>query len=158
RFDVIWTTTTRIKDRTMISNKLTARLSDPSLVRTQAFIGGEWVSSSANAVIDVTNPATGELLAQVPDMRLENTRQAVDLAAKAQKDWAAATGKERAAILRRFYDLVMASQEDLAIILTAEMGKPLAESRGEVAYGASYIEWFGEETKRIYGDTVPGHH
>ncbi|MCZ0961099.1 NAD-dependent succinate-semialdehyde dehydrogenase [Paracoccus sp. EF6] len=105
----------------------------------------------------VVNPATGALLAEVADMGVPETRDAIDAAHAAQKGWAARTGKERAAHLRRWHDLIMANQEDLARILTAEMGKPLAEARGEIAYGAAYVEWFAEEAKRVYGDTIPGH-
>ncbi|MFT4163013.1 NAD-dependent succinate-semialdehyde dehydrogenase [Shinella sp.] len=142
----------------MIAQSLLSRLSDPTLVREQALLAGDWVTSANGQTIDVRNPSTGEVLAQVPDMGLEEIRAAITVADKAQKSWALATGKERAIILRRWYDLVMANQKDLATILTAEMGKPFAEAMGEVAYGAGYIEWFGEEAKRIYGDTIPGHH
>ncbi|QRI66291.1 NAD-dependent succinate-semialdehyde dehydrogenase (plasmid) [Shinella sp. PSBB067] len=142
----------------MTAQSLLSRLSDPTLVREQALLAGDWVTSANGQAIDVRNPSTGEVLAQVPDMGLEEIRAAITAADKAQKSWALATGKERAVILRRWYDLVMANQKDLATILTAEMGKPFAEAMGEVAYGAGYIEWFGEEAKRIYGDTIPGHH
>lgn len=142
----------------MIAQSLLSRLSDPTLVREQALLAGDWVTSASGQTIDVRNPSTGEVLAQVPDMGLEEIRAAITAADRAQKSWALATGKERAMILRRWYDLVMANQKDLATILTAEMGKPFAEAMGEVAYGAGYIEWFGEEAKRIYGDTIPGHH
>ncbi|MBN9164993.1 MAG: aldehyde dehydrogenase family protein, partial [Myxococcales bacterium] len=142
----------------MIAQSLLSRLSDPTLVREQALLAGDWVTSANGQAIDVRNPSTGEVLAQVPDMGLEEIRAAITAADRAQKSWALATGKERAMILRRWYDLVMANQKDLATILTAEMGKPFAEAMGEVAYGAGYIEWFGEEAKRIYGDTIPGHH
>jgi len=141
----------------MIAPSLTARLADPSLVREEALLAGEWVAPVPGSVIAVRNPSTGEVLAEVADMSLEDIRRAINEADRAQKLWAEATGKERAAILRRWFDLVMANQRDLATILTAEMGKPFAESMGEVAYGAGYIEWFGEEAKRIYGDTIPGH-
>ena len=140
----------------MIAASLTNRLADPSLVREQALLAGEWVDAAAR--IEVRNPSTGELLAEVADMALPDIRRAIVAADVAQRLWAEATGKERAAILRRWYDLVVANTDDLATILTAEMGKPLAEAKGEIAYGAGYIEWFGEEAKRIYGDTIPGHH
>jgi succinate-semialdehyde dehydrogenase/glutarate-semialdehyde dehydrogenase len=140
----------------MIASSLTNRLKDPSLVREQALLAGEWVNTPAR--ITIRNPANDEVLAEVADTGLAEIRSAIIAAEAAQKLWAAATGKERAAILRRWYDLVVANTEDLAIILTAEMGKPLAEARAEIAYGAGYIEWFGEEAKRIYGDTIPGHH
>ncbi|CAO3436277.1 NAD-dependent succinate-semialdehyde dehydrogenase [Azospirillum doebereinerae] len=141
----------------MTFSALTEKLSDPDLVRTQAFVSGEWCDAADGRTFDVVNPSTGQPIATVADVDLPDIRRAIDLAAAVQPAWAAATGKQRAAVLRRFYDLVMANQNDLAIILTAEMGKPLAEARGEVAYGAGYIEWFGEEAKRIYGDTIPGH-
>jgi len=140
----------------MIAASLTNRLADPSLVREQALIAGEWVGAAAR--IEIRNPSSGELLAEVADMALPDIRRAIVAADVAQKLWAETTGKERAAILRRWYDLVVANTDDLATILTAEMGKPLAEAKGEIAYGAGYIEWFGEEAKRIYGDTIPGHH
>ncbi|WP_426034628.1 NAD-dependent succinate-semialdehyde dehydrogenase [Cypionkella sp. TWP1-2-1b2] len=140
----------------MIASSLTNRLKDPCLVREQALLAGEWVDTPAR--IEIRNPATDEVLAEVADTGLPEIRSAIIAAEVAQKLWAATTGKERAAILRRWYDLVVANTEDLAIILTAEMGKPLAEARAEIAYGAGYIEWFGEEAKRIYGDTIPGHH
>ncbi|MDX3977412.1 NAD-dependent succinate-semialdehyde dehydrogenase [Shinella sp.] len=142
----------------MIAQSLLSRLSDPGLVREHALLAGEWVTSANGQTIAVTNPSTGEVLAEVPDMGLDEIRKAIAAADVAQKSWAQATGKERAVILRRWYDLVMANQRDLATILTAEMGKPFMEAMGEVAYGAGYIEWFGEEAKRIYGDTIPGHH
>ena len=142
----------------MIAPSLKNRLNDPSLVREEALLAGSWVSATSGQTIAVRNPATGEVLANVADMALSEIRQAIEGAALAQKLWAEATGKERAFILRRWYDLVTANAEDLAVILTAEMGKPLTEARGEIAYGAGYIEWFGEEAKRIYGDTIPGHH
>lgn len=141
----------------LATRSLLDRLSDRTLLRDQAFYGGEWRDAGNGAQFDVTNPSTGEVLARVADTGLEDIRRAIDLAEAAQKDWAAATGKERAAVLRRFFDLVMANIDDLAVILTAEMGKPLSEARGEIAYGASYLEWFGEEAKRVYGDTIPGH-
>jgi len=142
----------------MIAQSLASRLADPSLVRERAFLAGKWVQSASGETVAVRNPSTGEILAQVPDLSIAEIREAIGHADAAQKRWAPTTGKERAQILRRWFDLVMASQRDLATILTAEMGKPFAEAMGEVAYGAGYIEWFGEEAKRIYGDTIPGHH
>ena len=141
----------------MSSTSLAARLADPTLLRQEALFAGEWRASSSGRRIAVNNPSNGETLAEVPDTTIEELQACISAANEAQKSWAQATGKERALVLRRWYDLVMANQEDLAIILTAEMGKPIAEARGEIAYGASYIEWFGEEAKRIYGDTIPGH-
>lgn len=141
----------------MNTTNIIDRLNDPSLFREQAFLAGNWVDSTEGKKISVRNPANGELLTEVADLSLKEIRSAIDEASKAQVAWAEMTGKERAAILRRWYDLVIHNQEDLAIILTAEMGKPLAEARGEITYGAGYIEWFAEEAKRVYGDTIPGH-
>ena len=141
----------------MIASTLLKRLADPSLVREQALLAGDWVDATSGERITVRNPANGDVLAEVADMSLDEIRAAITAADVAQKLWAEATGKERAEIMRRWYDLVMANLEDLAVILTAEMGKPISEARGEIAYGAGYIEWFGEEAKRIYGDTIPGH-
>jgi succinate-semialdehyde dehydrogenase / glutarate-semialdehyde dehydrogenase len=130
-------------------------LADPSLLETRAFLGGEWVE--AGKTFAVTNPATGETVAHVADLTAEDTRKAVDVAYEAQKEWRARTAKERCAILLRWNDLMLENQEDLAKILTAEMGKPLAEAQGEIAYGASFIQWFAEEARRVYGDVIPGH-
>lgn len=142
----------------MISNALLSKLADPSLVTDRALIAGEWVEKSdSGKTFDVTNPSNGDVIATLPDMNRAETKRAIDAAYKAQKAWAKKTGKERAAILRRLYDLMVANADDLATILTMEMGKPLAEARGEILYGASYVEWFGEEAKRVYGDTIPGH-
>ncbi|PRY25504.1 succinate-semialdehyde dehydrogenase/glutarate-semialdehyde dehydrogenase [Aliiruegeria haliotis] len=138
-------------------DSLKARLSDPDLLRTQAYLGGEWVDADSGETHDVINPANGGTLATVPHLGRAEVARAIALAEAAQKDWAARTAKERAGMLRRWYDLIMENQEDLAVILTAEMGKPLAEARGEIGYGASFIEWFAEEAKRIYGETIPGH-
>jgi succinate-semialdehyde dehydrogenase/glutarate-semialdehyde dehydrogenase len=132
-------------------------LSDPNLFRQQGYIDGAWVGAGNRATIEVTNPATGEVLGTVPNMGAEETRAAIDAADAAWPAWRAMTGKERAAILRRWNDLMLANQDDLARLMTAEQGKPLAEAKGEVAYAASFIEWFAEEGKRIYGDTIPGH-
>ncbi len=130
-------------------------LADPSLLETRAFLGGEWVE--AGKTFAVTNPATGETVAHVADLTAEDTKKAVDIAYEAQKEWRARTAKERCAILLRWNDLMLENQEDLAKILTAEMGKPLAEAQGEIAYGASFIQWFAEEARRVYGDVIPGH-
>ncbi|GGA20245.1 NAD-dependent succinate-semialdehyde dehydrogenase [Neptunicoccus cionae] len=130
-------------------------LNDPSLLEPRAYINGEWISNGATFA--VTNPATGTKIADVTDVSVAETAAAIDHAHKAQKDWAAWTGKERGAVLRRWYDLIVENADDLAAILTAEMGKPLPEAKGEILYGASFIEWFAEEAKRIYGDVIPGH-
>ncbi|WP_186392158.1 MULTISPECIES: NAD-dependent succinate-semialdehyde dehydrogenase [unclassified Pannonibacter] len=141
-----------------ISTSLLSRLKDASLVTDKAYINGSWRSASeSGATFEVTNPANGEVIATLPDMGREETAQAIDAAHAAQAAWAARTGKDRAAVLRKLFDLMVANADDLATILTMEMGKPLAEARGEILYGASYMEWFAEEAKRVYGDTIPGH-
>jgi len=130
-------------------------LKDPKLFRTQCYVDGQWIGSPQT--LPVRNPASGSVLATVPKLGAEETRRAIDAAERAWPAWRAKTAKERAAILRKWFDLMMANQEDLAQILTAEQGKPLTESRGEIAYGASFIEWFAEEGKRAYGDVIPQH-
>src|SRR5438045_3840284 len=133
------------------------KLQDQKLFRQQCYVDGEWVDAIGRETIPVKNPATGETLGTVPKMGAEETRRAIEAADRALPAWRGKTAKERAQILRRWYDLMMANQEDLARLMTAEQGKPLTESRGEIAYAASFIEWFGEEGKRIYGDTIPSH-
>ncbi|WP_127116057.1 NAD-dependent succinate-semialdehyde dehydrogenase [Shimia sediminis] len=135
---------------------LKSLLKDPSLLETRAYIGGQWVDGD-NGTFDVTNPARGDVVAQVADLSRAQVAGAIAQAETAQKEWAQWTGKERANVLRKWFDLMMENQQDLGIILTAEMGKPLAEAVGEIAYGASFIEFFAEEAKRIYGETIPGH-
>lgn len=135
---------------------LKSLLKDPTLLETRAYINGEWVLGE-NGTFDVTNPARGDVVASVADVTRPQVSGAIAVAEKAQKEWAAWTGKERAAVLRRWFDLMMENADDLATILTAEQGKPHAEAKGEIAYGASFIEFFGEEAKRIYGETIPGH-
>ncbi|HEU4653265.1 MAG TPA: NADP-dependent succinate-semialdehyde dehydrogenase [Steroidobacteraceae bacterium] len=135
----------------------TFALRDRSLFREQAFVGGRWEDAADGRTVAVTNPATGEVLGHVPNMTGAETRRAIEAAEKALPDWRARTAKERAQILRRWFDLMMSNQEDLAVLMTVEQGKPLAESRGEIAYAASFLEWFGEEAKRVYGDVIPGH-
>ncbi len=130
-------------------------LSDPSLLETRAYVNGQWIENGET--FPVLNPATGEEIVQVTDLGVEEASLAIDAAHQAKADWAAMTGKERGAVLRKWHDLLVANADDLARILTAEMGKPLAEARGEILYGASYVEWFAEEAKRIYGNTIPGH-
>jgi succinate-semialdehyde dehydrogenase/glutarate-semialdehyde dehydrogenase len=132
-------------------------LKDPGLLRTQAYLGGEWVGAQNQATREVLNPATGRKLGTVPNMGAGETRRAIEAAAAALPAWAKKTAQERALVLRRWYDLMLANQDDLARIMTAEQGKPLAEARGEIAYAAGFIEWFGEEGKRLYGDVIPGH-
>ena len=133
------------------------QLKDADLFRQRAFIDGAWVSADQGDSFAVTNPATDETLGSVPRMGAAETKRAIVAAKQALPDWRARTGKERAAILRRWADSMMANQDDLALLMTAEQGKPLAEAKGEIAYAASFIEWFGEEAKRVYGDTIPGH-
>jgi succinate-semialdehyde dehydrogenase/glutarate-semialdehyde dehydrogenase len=133
------------------------KLKDPSLLRQQCYVNGAWIDAAGGAKLPVTNPATGEQLGTVPAINAAGTEAAITAAHKAFPIWSAKTAKERAVILRRWYELIMANQEDLAVLMTAEQGKPLAESRGEIAYAASFVEWFGEEAKRVYGDVIPGH-
>ncbi|MBD9596363.1 NAD-dependent succinate-semialdehyde dehydrogenase [Ensifer sp. ENS05] len=141
-----------------IAQSLLSRLQDSSLVTDKALVGGRWVGpGERRRTFDVTNPSTGETIATLPDLGPADAVRAIDAAYEAQKSWAKMTGKERAAILRELYDLMVANADDLASILTMEMGKPFAEARGEILYGGSYVEWFGEEAKRVYGDTIPGH-
>jgi succinate-semialdehyde dehydrogenase/glutarate-semialdehyde dehydrogenase len=133
-------------------------LKDPSLLVTSAYVAGSWMKAAPSGkTFDVLNPSTGELITALPDLGVDETKAAIDAAYVAQKDWAAKTGKERASVLRKLYDLMVANADDLGAILTAEMGKPLAEAKGEILYGASFIEWFAEEAKRVYGDVIPGH-
>ncbi|MBV8662129.1 MAG: aldehyde dehydrogenase family protein, partial [Hyphomicrobiales bacterium] len=128
-------------------------LSDPSLLKDKCYVAGEWIGGAETFA--VTNPVDDSVIGLVPKLGAAETRRAIEAAEKAQKLWARKTAKERAAILRKWFDLMMANQEDLARLMTAEQGKPLAESRGEIAYGASFIEFFAEEAKRIYGETIP---
>ena len=136
---------------------LLGMLKDPTLLPNKAYVAGEWVDAADGATLAVTNPARGDVIAHVPDLTRADAARAIAAADKARHEWAARTGKERAAILRKWYDLCIVNQDDLGTILTAEQGKPLPEAKGEVVYGASFIEWFGEEAKRIYGETIPGH-
>ncbi|MDP2064019.1 MAG: NAD-dependent succinate-semialdehyde dehydrogenase [Phaeovulum sp.] len=136
---------------------LKSLLQDPSLLATRAFVAGEWIDADDGTTFPVTNPARGDVICHVPNLGRTETARAIAAANLAMKEWAARTGKERAGVMRKWFDLMMANQNDLGLILTAEMGKPLAEAKGEVAYGAGFIEWFGEEAKRVYGETIPGH-
>ena len=133
------------------------KLRDPDLLRTRAFVGGKWTDAASGATHTILNPATREPIGTVPDMSPADVRRAIEAASQAFPAWAALTAKERAAILRRWYELLMANQEDLATLMTAEQGKPLAEAKGEITYGAAFIEWFAEEGKRLYGDVIPPH-
>ncbi|BBP77908.1 MULTISPECIES: NADP-dependent succinate-semialdehyde dehydrogenase [Pseudomonas] len=132
-------------------------LRDSSLFRQQAYIAGVWSDADNGQQIKVNNPATGEILGSVPKMGAAETRRAIEAAEKALPDWRARTAKDRATVLRRWFELIMANQDDLARLMTLEQGKPLAEAKGEIAYAASFIEWFAEEGKRVYGDIIPGH-
>jgi succinate-semialdehyde dehydrogenase/glutarate-semialdehyde dehydrogenase len=131
---------------------MTLQLQDPTLLKSQSYIDGEWLDNGSS--LDVTNPATGELITRVGMVGADETSQAIAAADAAMQDWKARPAKERAVVLRRWYELIVANQEDLAIIMTAEQGKVLAESRGEIAYAASFIEWFAEEARRVYGDVL----
>ena len=138
--------------------KLGSRLLNVENLKTAAFVGGIWVTDAANGnTFEVKNPSTGETIAELPDLGVIEVKAAIDAAYVAQKEWASRTGKERGIVLRKLYDLMVENANDLAAILTAEMGKPLAEAKGEILYAASYVEWFAEEAKRIYGDIIPGH-
>ena len=134
-----------------------SKLANKELIVSKGYINGIFTSGNSNKTFDVNDPSTGELLVKLPDMGISETKDAINAAHKAQKSWAAKTGKERSTILRNWFNLMMKNKDDLAKILTAEMGKPLAEALGEIAYGASFVEWFAEEAKRVYGDTIPGH-
>ncbi|PYB70479.1 MULTISPECIES: NAD-dependent succinate-semialdehyde dehydrogenase [Rhizobium] len=141
-----------------LSKILTDKLKDPSLATDKSLVGNEWLATSQSGkTFEVTNPATGDVIAVLPDVNKAEVTKAIDAAHAAQKAWAKKTGKERAAVLRKLNDLMVANADDLATILTMEMGKPWPEARGEILYGASYVEWFAEEAKRVYGDTIPGH-
>jgi len=137
--------------------KTRLELKNPALLREQSYINGQWVSAEDGATFAVTNPADGSLVADVPEMEVAGARAAIEAADAAWPAWRSKTAKERSAILRRWFDLMLANKDDLAAIMTAEQGKPLAESAGEIMYGASFIEWFAEEAKRMYGDVIPAH-
>lgn len=142
---------------TTSSHRAGAQLQDPRLFREACYIDGEWRQAGPGGTFPVDNPANGEIVGSVPNFGAKETKQAIEAASAALRPWSARTAKERANILRKWFDLMLANQEDLAKLMTIEQGKPLAESRGEVAYAASFLEWFGEEAKRVYGDTIPGH-
>ncbi|MCW8835573.1 MAG: aldehyde dehydrogenase family protein, partial [Rhodospirillales bacterium] len=133
------------------------QLTDMSLFRQKAYIDGAWADADSKRSFEVRNPADGSVLATVPEMGATETRRAIAAAEAALPEWRSMLAKERAAILRRWFDLIMENQKDLATLMTAEQGKPLAEAMGEIVYGASFVEWFAEEAKRVYGDTIPQH-
>src|SRR5690554_4417709 len=132
------------------------QLSRTDLFKQQCYIDGQWLDADSGETMGVVNPATGKPLGTIPKMGAQETRRAIEAAAVAQKKWRVLSAKQRAVILRNWFDLMMAHQDDLARIMTLEQGKPLAEAKGEIAYGASYLEWYGEEAKRAYGDVIPG--
>lgn len=133
------------------------RLKDGKLFRQQCYIDGTWHGADNGNVLEVTDPSTGASIGNVPEMAAAETRRAIAAANAALPSWRALPAKERSTIVHRWYELMLEHQEDLAILMTAEQGKPLAESRGEIAYAASFLQWFAEEAKRVYGDTIPGH-
>ncbi|MBL8445324.1 MAG: aldehyde dehydrogenase family protein, partial [Zoogloeaceae bacterium] len=136
---------------------MTVNLKNTDLFRSQCLVNGQWIGADSGATIEVHNPANGELLGTVPKMGAAETRRAIEAANAAGPDWRALTAGARAKVLRKWFDLIVESQEDLAVLMTSEQGKPLTEARGEVLYAASFVEWFAEEGKRIYGDVIPGH-
>jgi len=136
---------------------MTVTLKDPSLFRQAALVGETWIDADPSNAIEVNNPATGEIIGRVPKLGAAETKAAIEAARIAQKGWAARTAKDRCTVLRKWYDLMIDNKDDLGRILTLEQGKPLAEATGEIVYGASFIEWFAEEGRRIYGDMIPGH-
>ena len=132
-------------------------INNNNLFKEKAYISGQWVDANDGSTIEVTNPANQEIIGHVPNCGLEETNVAIDAAAEAQKKWRQCPAKEKSSILRSFYDLICVHQEDLARIITYEQGKSMTEAIGEITYSASFIEWFSEEAKRIYGDVIPGH-
>ncbi|MBJ6134871.1 NAD-dependent succinate-semialdehyde dehydrogenase [Ochrobactrum sp. Q0168] len=130
-------------------------LKDPSLLQSKCLVDGRWIDAADGKSINVTNPADGSVVGTVPSLSVDTIKEVIDASAKALPAWAAKTAKERAGILRKWFDLIVANADDIALIMTSEQGKPLAEARGEVLYAASFIEWFAEEAKRVYGDTIP---
>jgi succinate-semialdehyde dehydrogenase / glutarate-semialdehyde dehydrogenase len=146
-----------MQDTATKSESIGAQLKDSRLFREACYLDGQWVKAKSGGTVPVDNPATGEIIGSVPKLGAAETRDAIEVANEVFPAWSKKTGKERAAVLRKWFDLMMENQEDLARLMTLEQGKPLSESRGEVVYAASFLEWFGEEAKRIYGDTIPGH-
>ena len=136
---------------------LSMMLKNKNLLKTQAYINGAWIDAKSGKSFEVINPSSGEIIVNVPDLDVNDARVAIDAAHQAFPIWSKKTAKERSIILNKFCKLMLENADDLAAILTAEMGKPLAEAKGEITYGASFIEWFAEEGKRVYGETIPGH-
>ncbi len=136
---------------------LISMLKDPTLLATNAFVNGEWIAADDGSTFDVVNPARGDVIVSLPDLGLTETRRGIEAAQAAQREWAARTAKDRSEIVLKWYNLMIENADDLATILTAEMGKPFAEAKGEIFYGASFLQWFAEEGKRVYGETIPGH-
>ena len=134
-----------------------SQIKDSRLFRSDAYIGGSWVAASSGKSFEVENPADRSVLGSVADLEISQVREAIDAADASWPAWRAKTAKERATLLMRWYDLMLENQDDLAMIMTLEQGKPLTESRGEILYAASFIQWFAEEGKRIYGDVIPSH-
>src|SRR6185369_12317069 len=132
-------------------------LADQKLFRQACYVDGRWVNARSNATINVDNPATGEIVGTVPKLGAAETREAIEAANRALSAWRKKTAKERASVLRKWFDLMLEHQDDLAKLMTVEQGKVLTESKGEVAYAAAFLEWFGEEAKRVYGDSIHGH-
>ncbi|MDS4040166.1 MAG: aldehyde dehydrogenase family protein, partial [Candidatus Competibacter sp.] len=133
------------------------QLRDTTLFRQQCHVAGAWIDADSGAAAPIVNPATGEMIGHVPELGADETRRAIEAARAAMPGWRALTAQARAIILRRWFNLMLEHQEDLATLMTLEQGKPLAEARGEIAYAASFIEWFAEEGKRVYGDVIPAH-
>ena len=146
-----------MQDTATKSESVVNQLKDKKLFREACYVDGAWIRAKSGGAVQVDNPATGEIIGSVPKLGAAETRGAIEAADRAFSSWSKKTGKERAVVLRRWFDLMMQNQEDLARLMTLEQGKPLTESRGEVAYAASFLEWFGEGAKRVYGDTIPGH-
>ena len=139
----------------MLNTVSSLNLTDPTLFRQANYLDGKWVQADSGKTLVVKNPATGQPIGEVPAMGTAETRRAIEAANKAWPAWRAMLAKERSVILRKLADLMLANTDDLGVIMTAEQGKPLAESKGEIAYAASFIEWFAEEGRRVYGDTIP---
>ncbi|MCK5166434.1 MAG: aldehyde dehydrogenase family protein, partial [Rhodospirillaceae bacterium] len=131
------------------------QLNDTNLIKNKCYVNGKWVDAGSGESFEVTNPATGSVISTVPNFGADETRAAIQAAENAYPEWRAKTAKERAVLLRNWYELIIDAADDLATLMTAEQGKPLTEARGEVVYGASFVEWFSEEAKRVYGDTIP---